>query len=234
MDVLVINGSPRKERMHTGTLVSLFSEGMKEKGANVDIIYPIELEIGDCRGCLNCWGNTPGKCIQNDDMEEVLRKMANADLLVFASPVYVDGMTGSLKTLIDRTIPLLHGAFVIRDDHCRHTPRDFVKLGKVVLLSVSGFPEMDNFDPLVSHIKAICKNMNREYAGAVLRSIAWSMQGAKEQGVEVDDIFEAVKDAGREIISTGSIKKETLATIAREYMPRDIALQLMTGFYGSK
>ena len=234
MDVLVINGSPRKERMHTGTLASLFSEGMKEKGANVDFIYPIELEIGDCRGCLNCWGNTPGKCIQNDDMEEVLRKMANADLLVFASPVYVDGMTGSLKTLIDRTIPLLHGAFVIRDDHCRHAPRDFVKLGKVVLLSVSGFPEMDNFDPLVSHIKAICKNMNREYAGAVLRPIAWPMQGAKEQGVEVDDIYEAVREAGREIISTGSIKKETLATIAREYMPRDIALQLMTGFYGSK
>lgn len=234
MDVLVINGSPRKERAHTGSIVSLFAEGMKEKGANVDFIYPKDLEIGDCRGCQNCWGNTPGKCIQDDDMADVLDKIAKSDIVVLATPVYVDGMTGLLKTLIDRTIPLLHGRFEIREDHCRHPPRDYVNKGKLVLLSVAGFVEMDNFDPLVSHVKAICKNMSREYAGAVLRPIAWAMAGAKEQGVELDDIYNAVKEAGRELISNGSMKKETLTTIAREYMPRDIAVQLMTGFYGEK
>ncbi|MGY5870796.1 MAG: hypothetical protein RTV72_00985 [Candidatus Thorarchaeota archaeon] len=104
----------------------------------------------------------------------------------------------------------------------------------MVLLSVAGFTELDNFDPLVSHVKAICKNMSREYAGAVLRPIAWAMSGAKEQGVELDDIYDAVKEAGRELISNGSMKKETLTTIAREYMPRDIAVQLMTGIYGEK
>ena len=76
--------------------------------------------------------------------------------------------------------------------------------------------------------------MSREYAGAVLRPIAWAMSGAKEQGVELDDIYDAVKEAGRELISNGSMKKETLTTIAREYMPRDIAVQLMTGIYGEK
>ena len=96
MDVLVINGSPRKERMHTGTFTTLFAEGMKDSGATVDFIYPKDLEIGDCRGCLNCWGNTPGKCIQDDGMTEVLSKMAKADIVVLATPVYVDGMTGLL------------------------------------------------------------------------------------------------------------------------------------------
>jgi multimeric flavodoxin WrbA len=234
MDVLIINGSPRKERMHTGTFARLFAEGMKESGATVDFIYPKDLEIGDCRGCLNCWGNTPGKCIQDDDMVDVLDKIAKSDIVVLATPVYVDGMTGLLKTLIDRTIPLLHGRFEIREDHCRHPPRDYVNKGKLVLLSVAGFVEMDNFDPLVSHVKAICKNLSREYAGAVLRPIAWAMSGAKEQGVELDDIYDAVKEAGRELISNGSMKKKTLATIGREYMPRDIAVQLMTGFYADK
>ncbi len=234
MEVLVINGSPRKDRGHTRAFVSLFAEGMKESGATVDFIYPKDLEIGDCRGCLNCWGNTPGKCIQDDGMTEVLSKMAKADIVVLATPVYVDGMTGLLKTLLDRSIPLLHGRFEIREDHCRHPPRDYVNKGKLVLLSVSGFTEMDNFDPLVSHIKAISKNMSREYAGAVLRPIAWAMPGAKEQGVELDDIYEAVKEAGRQLIADGSMKEETLATIAREYMPRDIAVQLMTSVYGEK
>lgn len=167
-------------------------------------------------------------------MAEVLDKIANADILVLATPVYVDGMTGLLKTLVDRTIPLLHGRFEIREDHCRHPPRDYFKKGKVVLLSVAGFTEMDNFTPLITHVKAICKNMNREYSGAVLRPVAWVLSGAKEQGVEIDDIYEAVKEAGRELISNGSMKDKTLATISREAVPRDIIIQLMTEFYGYK
>jgi multimeric flavodoxin WrbA len=234
MDVLVINGSPRKERAHTGRIVSLFAEGMKEKGAQVDFIYPRDLKIGDCRGCFNCWEKTPGKCIQEDDMADVLRKMARSDIIVLATPVYVDGMTGLMKTLIDRSIPLLHGRFEIREDHCRHPPREYVKQGKLVLLSVSGFTEMDNFDPLITHVKAICKNMKRDYAGAVLRPIAWVMEGAEEQGVPLDDIYGAIKEAGRELISNGSMKKETLAIISREIIPRDNVVQVNNSYWNNK
>jgi len=234
LEVLVINGSPRKGRMHTGRIVSYFIEGMKDAGANVDTIYSIELNIGDCKGCFNCWTNTPGKCIQDDDMTEVLGKMANADILVLATPVYVDGMTGSLKTLVDRFLPHLKGRFVIRNDHCRHPIRDHIRQGKVVLVSVSGFTELDNFDPLINHVKAMCKNMNREYAGAVLRSVAWIMEGAAEQGVQIEPIYEAIKQAGRELVSTGSMKDETLEIIRREFIPRDTVVELTQGFYNEK
>lgn len=234
MEVLVINGSPRKERMHTGTMVSHFAEGMKDKGAIVNFVYPKDLKIGDCRGCFNCWTNTPGKCIQKDDMSEVLDKMATADIIVLATPIYVDGMTGLLKTLIDRSIPLLHGRFEIREDHCRHPPRAHVKRGKIVLISVAGFTEIDNFTPLITHVEAICKNMSRDYAGAVLRPVAWVMEGGKEQGLDLDDIYEAVKEAGQQLISNGFMKEETLATISREIVPRDVIIQLMSEFYGDK
>lgn len=234
MKVLVINGSPRKARGATHSVASLFTDGMKEAGADVEIIHSRALEIGDCRGCYNCWGATPGKCIQDDDMTEVLSKMANADILVLATPVYVDGMTGLLKTLLDRSIPLIHGRIEIREDHCRHPPRYPVEQSKLVLVSVSGFTEIDNFDPLITHVKAISKNISREYAGAVLRPVAWAMQGAKEQGVPLDDIYDAVKEAGRQLITNGSMKKETLATIAREYMPRDVVVQIMQGAFKGK
>jgi len=231
MDVLVINGSPRKDRQHTGRIVSHFVEGMTDAGAKVETIFSIALEIGDCRGCFNCWHSTPGKCIQDDDMAEVLTKMANADIIVFATPVYVDGMTGSLKTLIDRSIPLLKGGFILRDDHCRHPVREYVKQGKVVLVSVAGFTEVDNFDPLITHVKAICKNMNREYAGAVLRSVAWIMEGAAKEGVQIEPIYEALREAGHDLISTGSMKEETLEVIKREFMSRDSVVKITQGFY---
>ncbi|MHA3963689.1 MAG: flavodoxin family protein [Candidatus Thorarchaeota archaeon SMTZ1-45] len=234
MKVLVINGSPRKNRGSTGGILSHFVEGMKEAHAEIDVIFSEGLDLGDCRGCFNCWTSTPGKCIQDDEMVPVLEKIDNADIVVIATPVYVDGMTGSLKTLLDWTIPLLHGAFELRDDHCRHALREHVKPGKFALVSVCGFTEMDNFDPLITHVKAISKNMNREFLGSVLRPYAWIFDPAQKQGADIGDILDAVKEAGRQLVSNGKMDQATLATIAREIIPRDQVIQLMQQSFGEK
>ena len=54
-------------------------------------------------GCGVC--NNTHKCVQNDDMAEVLDKMLDADVIVLATPVYFYTMDAQLKTLIDRTVP---------------------------------------------------------------------------------------------------------------------------------
>jgi len=167
-------------------------------------------------------------------MTESLDKMADADIIVLATPVYVDGMTGSLKTLLDRTIPLQHGAFEIRDDHCRHSLRDHVKAGKIALFSVCGFTEMDNFDPLIAHVKAISKNMNREYVGEVLRPYGWIVEPGMKQGAPLGFIHDAIRQAGYQLISEGSMNEETLSIIAREIVPRDQVIQLMKQSFGDK
>ena len=234
MKVLVINGSPRKDRAATGGVLSHFIEGMKEAKADVDIIYSKGLDIGDCRGCFNCWTKTPGKCIQDDDMTEVLAKIADSDILVLATPVYVDGMTGSLKSLLDRSIPLLHGRFELRDDHCRHPRREYAKAEKLVLVSVSGFTEMDNFDPLIHHMKAISKNLGCEFVGSLLRPYAWMLDPSWEQGAPVNDILEAIKQAGYELVSDGTMKEETLAAVARDIIPREEVIKMTQGHFGDK
>ncbi|MFW9809444.1 MAG: flavodoxin family protein [Candidatus Thorarchaeota archaeon] len=232
--MLVINGSPRKNRGVTAYLLTHFIDGMEEADAVVEILYSKGLDLGDCRGCFNCWSTTPGKCIQDDEMKEVLAKIADADLLIIATPVYVDGMTGSLKTLLDRSIPLLHGAFELRDNHCRHALRDHVKAGKIALFSVCGFYEMDNFNPLISHVKAISKNMNREYIGALLRPYGWIVEGGISQGFKLEYILDAIKEAGNQLISKGAMNEETLATIASEIVPRDRVIAMLKQNYGDK
>ena len=167
-------------------------------------------------------------------MATILPRIADADLVVLATPVYVDGMTGSLKTLLDRTLPNLHGAFELREDHCRHALREGVKAGKIALVSVSGFTEMDNFDPLIAHVKAISKNMNREYVGALLRPYAWIIEPALKQGAPLNDILDATKQAGYQLISKGKMDEETLAIVAREIIPRSQVIELMRQNYGEK
>lgn len=84
----------------------------------------------------------------------------------------------------------------------RHIVREEVKRGKIVLVSSSGFAEMDNFDPLVSHVKALSRNLGRDYAGEVLVPSAWYYQ-YDEQVLE--EAFWFIESAGEELVVNGKI-----------------------------
>jgi len=220
MKVLVLNGSPRGERGATAGVLTPFVEGMRDAGADVEVVLLHKMDIKNCRGCFNCWWNTPGKCAIDDDMKDLLPKLADADVWVYATPIYVDGMTGTMKTFLDRSIPLLEGPWELRDDHCRHPLREGTKAGKIVLASVSGFTEMDNFEPLVTHVKAATKNFGREFVGSVLRPYAWALPEIQNRGISIEEVMSALVDAGRELATSGQISARTLDAISRELVTR--------------
>ncbi|MFX0108569.1 MAG: flavodoxin family protein [Candidatus Hodarchaeota archaeon] len=221
MKVLVINGSPRGNRGATAGVLKPFIEGMESAVADVELIILQRLKINPCRGCFDCWWKTPGVCVQKDDMKDMLPKIADADLVVYATPVYVDGMTGPMKIFLDRSIPLLEGKWELRDNHCRHPLREGTKPSKIALVSVSGFTELDNFDPLVTHMKAASLNMGREFVGAVLRPCAWVIPEGEKRGASFEDIGEALRDAGNQLVSSGKMSQETLNKISRDVVPRE-------------
>jgi multimeric flavodoxin WrbA len=221
LKILALNSSPRKDRGGTALLLNTFVEGAKEVGAEIDLVYIHDLKVNPCLSCFTCWVKTPGQCVHKDDMANLLAKHRTADVLILATPVFVDGMTSTLKAVLDRSIPLVQPFFEVRDDHCRHPPLGDRKKNKVVLVSVSGFTELDNFDPLVAHVKAFCKNLNSEFAGAILRPMGAQLQVFKQMGIQVDDIFKAIKQAGRELVQAGTIKPDTQTIISREIVPRD-------------
>jgi multimeric flavodoxin WrbA len=226
MKVLALNASPLMERGNTSLLLSPFLDGIKEEGCEVELIFTCKLHVKSCLGDRACWTKTPGKCVQDDDMSALLPKFQDADVIIFASPVYVDGMPGNLKNLIDRLIPLIEPYFVMRDEHCRHPPRQPHKHSKVVLISNCGFWEMDNFDPLVLHVQAICKNACWEYAGALLRPHGEALSYMIKKGFPVQDVLTAAKNAGKELAKTGKMSEENLKTISRELVPLDTYVEM--------
>lgn len=100
--VLILSASFRKHG-NSDTLCGEFMRGAQEAGHNVEKIYVNDKHINYCRGCGVC--NTTHKCVQKDDMAEILDKMVKADVIVMATPVYFYSMNGQMKTLIDRTVP---------------------------------------------------------------------------------------------------------------------------------
>lgn len=101
-NVLIISASPRKGG-NSDTLCDRFAQGAEESGHKVEKVFLSAKNIGYCRGCGVC--NSTHKCVQKDDMAEILDKMVEADVIVLATPVYFYSMDGQMKTFIDRTVP---------------------------------------------------------------------------------------------------------------------------------
>lgn len=101
-NVLIISASPRRGG-NSDTLCDRFAQGAEESGHKVEKVFLTAKNIGYCRGCGVC--NSTHKCVQKDDMAEILGKMVGADVIVLATPVYFYSMDGQMKTFIDRTVP---------------------------------------------------------------------------------------------------------------------------------
>lgn len=100
--ILILSASPRKGG-NSDTLCDEFLRGANEAGHDAEKIFLRDHTIGYCTGCGAC-GSTH-KCVQKDDMAEILDKMVKADVIVMATPVYFYTMDAQMKTLIDRTVP---------------------------------------------------------------------------------------------------------------------------------
>lgn len=100
--VLILSGSPRNGG-NSDILSDEFMKGAKEAGNEVEKIRVAAKKLAPCSACYYCRDNG-GMCVHKDDMAEILQKMIDADVLVFASPVYFYSIDAQLKALIDRTV----------------------------------------------------------------------------------------------------------------------------------
>lgn len=109
--VLIISGSMRTKG-NSAALAQAFAEGAA-KNNQVETISLADKDIKFCKGCLACVKTN--KCVIKDDMAALVEKVKNADVLVFASPVYYYSICGQLKTFLDRCNPLFTDAYRFRE-----------------------------------------------------------------------------------------------------------------------
>lgn len=103
-NIIILNGAGKKNG-NTAAMIRAFSEAAKKNGNEIKEFY---LQTMNIRGCLDCGGchrkekGSPEPCVQKDDMDQIYPAFREADVIVFASPVYWWDITGTLKTAIDR------------------------------------------------------------------------------------------------------------------------------------
>ncbi len=102
MKVIAINGSPRKNG-NTSQALKIMADELKEQGIEVEIIQIGHLNIHGCIGCGYCRTSEENQCVFKDDIvNDVAKKMREADGFILASPTYYAGIAGTMKAFLDR------------------------------------------------------------------------------------------------------------------------------------
>jgi multimeric flavodoxin WrbA len=104
MEVIAFNGSPRKT-WNTATLLQKVLEGAASKGATTKLIHLYDLDYKGCKSCFGCktkGSPSYGKCAVKDDLTPILKNIASVDAIILGSPVYFWGVSGEMKSFMER------------------------------------------------------------------------------------------------------------------------------------
>ncbi len=145
MKLLAFNASPRKERGNTDILIERFIEGARKGGVEIEKHHISDLDINGCRSCFTCWWKTPGKCMHSDDMDWILPRIGEADILLFGTPIYGNNITHYMQRLVERTFPFSLPEMIVRDSKVSHPDRQ-KKFPELVIAATCGFPEISPFN----------------------------------------------------------------------------------------
>lgn len=134
--ILILSGSPIKNG-NTAILVSWLIEGIRPKGAQVEVVRTAFLKYKStgCTSCRACQKSDKYECVIKDEATSVLAKMAEADVIVMATPLYFYGASAQLKLVMDRMFSLY------KWDNRAGTMRTPLK-GKVFVLIASAFEDI--------------------------------------------------------------------------------------------
>ena len=225
MRILVLNGSPKKEKSDTMHITRAFLDGMQDAAAQkIHVIDVIDKHIEYCTGCFACKRNG-GTCIHDDDMRAILDEILDSDLLLFSFPLYCYGMPAPLKALLDRMMPLSSMAMRKVGDRYEHVGQaDFSRL-RYMMICGCGFPNSKhNFEPAVQQFKQ-CFPCNH----TILTIPESPIFNAQDAAVVTGPRLALVRQAGKQYAETGRIDETLLTETSSPMIPDEQYAAIVNG-----
>ncbi len=229
MKIVAINSSHRGDKGYTKFLLDLLLNGASEAGANCEIISLANLKINPCSACQICHSDKYNlQCIYNtkDDVKNIFNKMAEADLIVFATPVYVFGMTGLMKTFLDRLnstgnsndLRLSKSGLIFHHINHQLCSKPFV-----ILVCCDNL-EDETPKNVISYFHTYSKFMDAPIVGTLVRKsgkIAGHGKDANKLKIypKLKEIYEAYHQAGKDLVVQGKIKHLTQKKANQNFLP---------------
>ncbi len=200
MKVLAIHCLNNKDEF-TNEIFSNFISGIKEFIPEVFCLDISDMSINKCLGCTEGWlFESPGYCLQIDDMNEVYHYFKESDLWIFSTSINSNGVNGCFSNLLDRLEPL----FLMDLDEDANNPNR-ARNGKVVLLSFSENSNIQYHQKLVKEFIEFCNLYNKQFVGALVRPNTKAFFKLKEMGLNSEKFYLQAKDTGRYLAKNGEL-----------------------------
>ena len=148
MNILILQASPRAKG-NTAWMAEEYKNAAEAAGHQVTLVNVSKKKIAGCLACEYCHGKGNGACIQKDDMQELYPLMAEAEVLVLASPIYYFTLNAQMQAPIQRL-------------YCVNKP---AKVQKMALLVSSYSPDV--YTGAVGEYNDICRYWSVESTGIV-------------------------------------------------------------------
>jgi multimeric flavodoxin WrbA len=229
MKIVAINGSHRGDRGYTHFLINKLFEGAKKERATCEEITLAKLKINICKGCGVC--NTEEhllKCIyeEKDDVAMIFNKMREADIIIYATPIYIFNMSGLMKVFIDRINATGNsGDFKLSESGLffHHISKDIYSKPFVTLICCDNF-ENEISKNVISYFKTFSRFMDAPQVGIIIRR-SGKLTGHGEspekekQFPKIFESYQAIENAGKELTTFGKISSKTQKKASQDIIP---------------
>ena len=217
MKILAINSSFRGSKGFTKYLIDKLFQGARENGTECEIINLSEIRINHCIDCQAC--RRPEHFLQcifhdKDDVAMVYNKMKQADVIIFATPVYTLAMSSLLKMLLERYFGVckVEEFCLTKNGLFFHHVDENICKKKFVPLVVCDNLENETTKNILSYFKTYSKFMDAEIVGTLVRKSAGMFgfnQPNKNDIPVISRVYASYIQAGKELASAGWITRST-------------------------
>jgi multimeric flavodoxin WrbA len=241
MKILAINGSPRGKAGYTQFLINTLFEGAERAGAHCETLELSSYAITPCAGCHACQKKEHYlKCIyaEKDDVSMLFDRMRAADILIYATPIYIFTMTGLMKTFLDRiastgdsSLPALSGSGLF----FHHIDKKLLSKPFVLLTCQDNF-ESETSKNVISYFQSFSHFHDAPLVGILTRTSGALAGHGKNPEKEknypkIIQAHEAFRKAGKELAQNGTISRSTQKIAAQPIIPIPKIIHFLLRFH---
>jgi len=222
MKITAFNGSQWGGKSNTQFMVDEFLSGACDCGARVESISLVDRVVKPCTGCFDCFGDKHGRCPIKDDMPALIKKFVNSKIAVLATPVYMDGVTGLMKTFIDRLLPVLQPYFEQDENgEFRHGTRHLT-MPTFVIIANAHMPEDSHFQVVKLFMHRLARSFHTKIVAEIYRGTGGLLRSQEEHFKPYIRYYkQLLRDAGQELVLTGHISFHTQQELNKPLVPTD-------------
>lgn len=152
MKVIAINGSPRANG-NTRAAIDIMADELIKEGIEVEVLHVGNKKIRGCLGCMWCVKAQSERCvIADDEVNDYIQLMKDADGIILSSPVYYAGVAGTMKSFLDRAFFVIG----VNGNFLRHK----VGTSLTTVRRTGGIPTVDNLDRYINYSEMFVPTSN--------------------------------------------------------------------------